>query len=341
MNRRHLPLVILLLLVPAVQAGAQDAQTLVARGVTAYQRLELAEAARLLTDALADSGLAPTERERALAYLGASEIERGRQEEGRRAFRRLLLLAPSTRLDSLQFSNASLRIFDEVRGTTKAVAVDVTGGPALRFTLRPTSPHPVSVLVLGPSGEPLRTLYEGALASDTALAWSGGLEDGAAAAAGRYTLIVASRADAETVLRHVRVPVEIERRLPDTLPHPAPPDTALLPEYRPGRTGLLPLAAGVLGGAATVLLPELIGTDEGVGGLRFAVGASVGLAGIAGFFTGRRREPIPANIEANRAVRLDWLDRVHQVEAENRSRLAQPILRFRAGDALAREGGWR
>lgn len=342
MNRRHLLPACLLVLTPVAPAGAQDARTLLARGVAAYQRLALAEATSLLTAALTGAdGLSAAEHARALAYLGASEVERGRQEEGRRAFRDLLLAAPATRLDPLQFSNAVIRIFDEVRGTTKAVAVDVTGGAVLRFGLRPTSPHPVAVLVLDSADEVVQTLFAGGLASDTTLAWSGQLPDGAPVVPGRYALVVASRADAETVLRHVRVPLDVARQTPDTLPHPVLPDTALVPEYRPGDPAVLPLAAGLLGGAATVLVPRLIGTDEGVGGLRFVVGASVGLAGIAGFLVGRRPEPIPASIETNRAVRADWLAEVRRIETENRARLARPTLRFRAGNPVRREGSWR
>jgi len=132
MSRRNWGLVLLAVLGAAPAAG-QSASRLQEQGVQAYKALDLETAATLLRRALAagtlpDSAVLSTE-----AYLGATEFYRHHPDSAQAAFRRIVLLEPRYRLDSLAFSPEVAAGFDSVRFTTPALSVDV---PA-RATLEP------------------------------------------------------------------------------------------------------------------------------------------------------------------------------------------------------------
>ena len=335
-----------LLLTAAFPAAAQTAEQVLDSGIAAYRRLQLDSAATLFTTLLQRADLSDPVRARTLAFLGAVEFERGRRAEAARIFRDLVLLAPKNRLDSLTFTQDVRRAYNGVRETTKAVAVDApsqatlrAGGDPFRVTVTPSSSHTIRTVLLSSAGAPLRTLFEGPISEATQISWDGLVGDGVRADSGRYTLVVSSSAEPGVVLRHVRLPVLVQLHLVDTLLTPARPDTAFLPEQRRG-DGIVPLAAGLLGSAATVALPQLFGED-GAGPARFAVGGAIGIAGIIGFVTGRRREPIAANVAANRALRDTWQQEADRVAATNRERRRAPALVIRTGPIERREGDWR
>lgn len=324
-------------------AGPLAAQTpaeTIEQGIAAFRRLELDRAADLLTRALENQDLPRATRAQALVYLGAAEFERGRRSDATRVFRELVLLSPAHRLDTLTFLPETVRAFDGVRETWKAVELVVRPGATLTVALIPSSPHLVEAVVLSAAGAPIRTLHEGRISGDTSLTWNGRLADGTRADSGAYTLVVGSGVEPGSLLRHVRLPLTLRHRPVDTLAAPPAPDPgSFLPEQRPG-SWLLPLASGLAAGAATVVLPRAFGSD-GAGPARFAIGGAIGLAGVIGFVIGRRAEVIPANVAANEAVRNAWRQRADSVTAVNRERRAAPTLLISAGTPEQRDGGWR
>lgn len=327
----------------AAPLTAQTPAELLKRGVEAYQRLELQEATDLFARALARADdLDAAAREQALAYLGASFAELGRRGDASRTFRDLLLFAPAHRLDPLRFSAQAVRVFDDVRATTKAVALDAGGGARLTVRLTSSSPHEVTAVVLGPDDRVLRTLFSGQLEDAGTVVWNGRLAGGEPAPPGPYTLVVASQAGPEAVFRHVRTPLVVEHIAPDTMAAPPPlPADSLLPERRPGSSGLLPLLAGLAGGAATVVLPDIAASPDGTGGGRFVVGGVLGIAGVVGFLAARAGEPLPANVAENLRRREARAEEIRRVEEANRRARQDPRIVIHAGTPERREGDWR
>jgi hypothetical protein len=336
-----------LLMIAAVALGAaatpavgQDASDLVAQSVRAYQGLEFDAAAgllrRALTPPLADS-LDAAERVRALSYLGAIEQLREHRDSAVAVFRRLVLFDPRYRLDTFVFPPEVTRLFDEVRLTTKVVAIRVPADTLIPLQqgwlpvwLFPSSPHDVTVAVAREDGRPLRALYAGPVGDSLNVRWDGRDSSGAIAPRGRVWLTVASRASGTTA-RLVQLPLELDFAL-DTQPHPAAPGPGqLLPERAGRRTGVRSLAAGLLIGAAAVSLPEIVAPGERSSGTRLAVGGTLALSGVIGYLAQPPGRPLPDNIAANRARRDEWRRRTDAIIAENARRQRGASLHVRAG----------
>jgi hypothetical protein len=177
------------------------------------------------------------------------------------------------------------------------------------------------------------------VADSLLVTWDGLAATGEAPQDGRYLLRVAPRAGTDTLAVR-QVALEMARQSPDTLPWPPPLTTPpLLPERAPGTAGLRPLAAGLVAAAAAVALPSIVAPGRDPTPARFAVGATVGVAGLVGFVTHRRGHPLEANVRANAPQREAWKRRLEAVQAENVKRHAAVRLVVRAlGDAVADRG---
>lgn len=328
----------------AVVAPAAPAQSsdFLARGVRAYEHVELAAAAMLLRRALAES-LSTADRLRALTYLGATEVFGGpaRRDSALSAFRRLLLLDPRQRPDRLVFPPQVLSVFDDARRGTKAVLVAAPsetrfkpgpGGEAFVAALYGASFHEIEVRIVREDGGLVRTLYVGPVGDSLEVRWDGLDADGAQVRSGRYLLSVASRpSPARSVVRVVQVPLHAELVAADTLALLPPlPDSLLRPERASLGAGIGSLAAGLLAGGAVLALPSLMADGAEPSGARFAVASAVTVAGIVGLVTQpakvRRR-----NIAANLAIRAEWQRRLDELRAENARRRAAVRLTVRVG----------
>jgi hypothetical protein len=138
-------------------------------------------------------------------------------------------------------------------------------------------------------------------------------------------------------VRELAVPLALRRIRPDTLPLPQPPaDSLLRPETTPGRGGGGALLAGLLTAGATVLLPAIAGSDEGMTA-RFAVAGTAGIAGIAGLLRARRPRPIAENVAWNRQLRLAWERDADRVRTQNAELRREVGLVITAGTAEARD----
>ena len=307
-------------------AAAQTADDLIAAGVRAYDNLDFDVAASLLRRGLASGpALDPPVRVRAFAYLAATEVFRGDSDSGSAVFGRLISLYPRHRIDQLVFPPEISSVFEAVRRTILAVAPVLPdsstfriGESGLKPWLYSSSFHEVRVELQGADGSMVRVLYAGLIGDSLRLDWDGRTDDGSIVDQGQYVLAVASRDETGTTVRMVRVPlvVEVDRR--DSLPHPgALPDSLLLPERQTAGPGIEALVGGILLGAVVVALPAAPEQSGQLSKGRFAVGAAMSLAGIAGFFQKRPGREIAANISANDSIRQAWRMQVMQVERQN------------------------
>jgi hypothetical protein len=332
-------------------AGALRAQTgaeLAAQGVSAYRALEFDAAAALLRRGLGAAGTAvipDSQRPGYLIYLGATELFRNRRDSAAAAFRQALQVDPRHRPDPLVFPPEVANTFDAVRRLTLYVRVAapadtafLLGDELYRVRLYASALHDVTVSVAGEDGRPLRRLYAGPVGDSLDVRWDGLDSTGRAPLEGRLVFEIVSRTSAGRQ-RTVRLPLATRVERDDTLALPGPaPDSLFLPERTAAGPALRALGAGLLAGAAAAVLPSLVAEDgRGTGG-RIVVSASLGLAGIVGFFAERPGRPLPDHIAANAAVRAQWQRDLDRARAENARRRRDVRLRVTAGVQRAIEG---
>ena len=324
--------------------GGQDPASFLARGLGAYRNLDYDSAAVLLRRALsstASPALADTDRVRAFVYLGATELYRERRDTAAALFGRVLRLDPRYRIDQLVFPPEVTGLFQQVRLVTRAVAIVVPGtvemtvpGEHVGVSLYASTFHQVVAAVTDAKGATVRTLYSGGLGDSLEVEWDGLAADGTAPDSGSYLLRVDSRGADGKVVRSIGVPLDIRRVRRDTLPLPAPPaDSLLKNEYRPGTNGLRELGVGVAGALTVTLLPSLVTSSPHKSGDRFLVAGGLSAAGLLGFFSQRRPQPIAENIAANRVLQAAWQHQADSLHAENVARTQEVRLRMDAGPA--------
>jgi hypothetical protein len=343
--------VVVLAAAAAAGAGrleAQGAGSLLDAGIQAYRNLEFDRAAGYLQRALAAGGATVAERTSAFAYLGATEVFRGRPDSARAVFRQLVRFAPRYRIDRLVFPPEVTSSFEVVRRATPVAEVRVAdsaafraGEPGLAIDLFGSTYLVARVDVLRADGGLVRGVYAGPVGDSLRTEWDGMTAAGDPVAAGRYLVVATSTDTSGVTERIVRVPLDVEVSLPDTVRYPPPPpDSLLLPERTTAGPGLQALVGGLVLGTAVALLPNVVAPDTPLSAARFGVGAAVSLAGFAGFLTSRPGREIPENIAANGRVRAEWEIQRQVVARENAERLRRAGLRIRGGapQVIEREG---
>jgi len=309
----------------------------------AYRDLEYDRVAELIRGGLSrEPEMRMAERARALTYLAASELFRGRRDTAVAVLSRLLVTNPRYRPDDLIFPPAVTDLFQTVRMTTKAVTVRVQpntdlriGDDRLAMRLLVTSYHDVSAVIVRDDGDQVRSLYSGPVADSLDLSWNGRDAGGLTVEDGSYLLRVTSRTPGgPRVLRVVHIPLDIRGARPDTVPEPpALPDSLFLPERARGKSGFGSLGAGLLAAAAIVAMPHVLaGPGEASSG-RYAVAGAAGVLGIVGFVIQRPSKVLLPNVRANAALREAWTRRVTVIRAENAERKRNLVLRIHAGTA--------
>lgn len=338
---------LVLLLLPATFARAQQAADRLAPAIAAYNDLDYAAAASQLRAAIALTGaqrLSDADRARALMYLGATEHFRGIRPSAVDAFRTLLILDPRFRPDQVIFPPEVVALFQETRIGVRAVAVVIAPSseivvPTDRLPIRlyASSLHDIRVRVTTSLGAPERVLYEGVIGDSLVVSWDGRDAGGRVAAASRYLLRITSRNPNGANEREVQVPLEVEPVPVDTLPWPGPvPASELRPESIVRANGVQQFVTGLLGAAVAVGLPTLVGASE-ASSTRFAVGGAIGLSGVIGLATAARPRPIPENIAYNTTLRAARAAEVQRVQNENAQRRALTRVRVRAERAVTVE----
>ncbi len=326
---------------------AQNSSVLLSEGVTAYDDVEFEIAAWLLRRALdpdAGTSLPANERDRAMIYLGAAELFHGQRDSSIASFERLILANPQYRVDELIFPPRVTRLFDDVRETTKAVAISllarertlVVGRSGLTIRILASSAHPITASITDELGGARRLLYTGGIEDSLSISWDGLDSAGVPLATGQYRLDVVSRNPQDAVLRTQRMPLRITRHQAEPLlPIPPPPE----PVYRTRKggpaAGLKFLIPSVAMGAAMMLPAAVGGADAETA--RYAVGGAITIGGILGFLSqvgGTRRVE---DRVATDSVQADWRRRVATIQRENRRR-GTPRLEIRAGQPQRIEG---
>jgi hypothetical protein len=319
----------------ATPVAAQAPATLMNEGLAAYDDLEFALAARLLRRAVfpdAEPALSTAQMERALVYLGASEVLLGEQNQAAETFRGLVLANPRYRPDELVFPPRVTRLYGEVLQTTKAVDLEapprmllVTRTERIGFQVFPTSEHRIRAAIVTNDGATVRVLYDGVIEGPRTLAWDGLDGRGRPPAPGNYRLEIESMVTQGNTLRSVWMPITLEARAMETVATSStPPESMLKAEKRsavPGLSILIPSAVV----SAALIIPAL-GSDAENSGARITVGAAVGLGGLIGFVLMRPGAELPDNVAYNDSLRADWSRRSVEAERENRER--QGITRF-------------
>lgn len=352
MNRVRARLAWLALLAMATPPplAAQAAHDWLARGVRAYEQLELDSATALLRrvlDRAAADSLRPQDRSRALTYLGAAELFSRKRDAAVAAFRRLVELDPAAKPDALRFPPEVTALFDEVRHTTTAVTIEAppvtefrVGVERFAARVRASSAHVVTVGIQGRDGALAQALYDGPIDDSLSVTWDGLWAAGGATLPGDYILRVTSRANAGGAERVAELPLTIERVPPDILPLPALPDAVRTPATRgTARPPVRSLAAGLLAAAAAVVLPSVVtGDADGASG-RLVVASAIGVSAMAGFFAGWRQRPVGDSALARARAIEEWRRRAEEVSVANATRRAEVRLIVRAWPAAAREPG--
>jgi hypothetical protein len=329
-------------------ANAQSASALVSRGISAYRALEYDSAAVLLQRGLAATGsgavTGPTRIE-ALTYLGAIEKWRGNASAAASAFVQTLAINPRYRIDELVFPPPITSAFNEARLTTAYTTIvapnDVTitaGSQMVEFRLYSSAPHNVEVIVSGDRPATSQQIYSGMVSDSMTLRWNGLDTTRKVAMSGNLAVLVSPRTG--SVRGETRLPLVVQMLPVDTLktpPRPAAPRAAGVSTSHD--SPLRALALGTVAGATAIFLPDIIGDKSSAMPERFAVGGTLGVAGILGFLKGR--QDIRSDAEnANAARRYElWQRAADSVKIENEKRLATPRLHIIAGQQSMRSPG--
>ncbi len=332
-------------------AHAQSSGDLFAEGIRAYRNLDFDHAAGLLrreAARLSASGALTADQAKALVYLGAADLFRGRRDSAAAVFHRLIMLDPRYRPDRLIFPPEVTMVFDGVRQDTKTLVITVprdttipASGGSFRVWLIASSFQMVDVTLRYEDGGPYRPLYYGPISDSVSLQWDGLDAAGAIPVASRVLLRVASHAPTGELTGIQQLPLDLRVLRVDTLPWPPPPaDSQLLPERSASRPAVRALVGGALLSSVVVSLPAVVGGTDARSAPRLAVAGTVGLAGLLGYILHRPGRPVQASIRANRAVREAWDQTAAAVKAENERRLTDIHLAIRAGEPTTiRPGG--
>ncbi len=325
---------------PAVPAARQPGGETLARAMAALEATETEGAMELLRQILATppaAGLSTLQRE-AQVQLGVANWSLGLYDSASVHFQAAISADPFTSLDPETFNPDLLALFRAARRATLAIGVRAPPDTALT----PTERWPVSIAVTrpgtvryhlvgpGPSGHD--TLTAVAVVDSTAtvpLALVG--RDSAPLPAGRYRLAV-EWSDAQGRAAGPTLALDVSPQVADTLlQEPAPPDSLYRLEVRFGRPSHAGLVRGIGFGVGAGVIPLLLASSRLRGGESRAVtvGVAVSLAGVAGYFLGRPRQPLPENIAYNRGLRADWEARNRAIAAANEQRRGIVLVRVR------------
>lgn len=331
----------------ALGAAAQAALT---AGVRQYQALQYDSAIVSLRRALSGTGgdtLSDAGQIRAISYMAAAQLFRGRRDSSYAVFRRLVVRNPRARPDPLLFPPEVTTIYDFAREATKVVSVETPrdttirlGADRFRARLFASSFHQVIVALEREDGFTVKTLYAGAISDTLQVFWTGDDTLSLVNDSGRLVFSVTSLTTAGRQGRVVRLPLDLVLGPQDTLPTPPPlPDSLFLPEKETAGKGLSALVKGAGVGVAVALLPGLISSGNAPSGSRYVVASGLSLAGLIGFLKHRPGQPLQDNIAANQALREGWQAQVQTTAQENVIRAQQKRLDIHVGAPEVIGGG--
>ena len=324
-------------------ARAQDSTgvaSAVANGVRHYRQLDYDSAAITLRRVLAGPAAVMSDeaRIRALTYLGAAELFRGRRDSAFAAFRRLVMLDPRAHPDPLVFPPEVTTIYDFAREATKVVTAVVRdtsirlGADRFRAQLFASSFHQIIATLEREDGFTVRTLYAGPISDTLQVFWTGEDTVFLSNDSGRLVFSVTSLTNVGRQSRVLRVPMDLVLGPQDTLPTPPPiPDSLFFRERESVGPGFRSLFRGAGAGLLVGLLPGMVAGGNTPSGSRYAVAGGLTLAGVIGFFKHRPGKALPDNVAANQALRDGWQAQLDMTAQENAIRVLQKRLDIHPG----------
>lgn len=207
------------------------------------------------------------------------------------------------------------------------------------YVLRLVTNAPVHVRVTIDDGAAAlpRELFSDAVTDVSEIRWTG-VDEAGRPVHGAARLQFDVRAPDGSTTQLV-LPLAIEAAGGDTLPLPGmPADTAKIWKQNSNLPSIASLAAGLLTGAAAIALPSVIALDGRGAPIRFAIGGTLGVTGVLGFFAQREQQLDAEAIQQNRMVKDAWQAAVDTTIEENRER-RHVRLRITAGELVT--GGIR
>ena len=200
---------------------------------------------------------------------------------------------------------------------TPDTSIDAGTG-SYRIRLLSSAPVHVRVTVESNTGE-TREIFSEMVSDVSDLGWDG-LDGSHEVVEGSAHLRFEVRSS-EGRADHVVLPLTIEATGGDTVPHPRlPADTAKILKRASTLPSIATLAAGLLTGAAAVALPSAVARDGRGAPVRFAIGGTLGLTGVLGFFAQREKQIDEEAVERNRLTREAWRAAIDATIEENRER---------------------
>ena len=252
---------------------------------------------------------------------------------------------PFLTLDRNAFNPELVALYEATRRATPVLGLrasrdTIVAAAAERWLVSVATPQPgdVRLSLAGPGRDAPDSLVATVTAASVSTASIALMvSDSVALAPGRYRL-TADYTPAGGDVGPVRAVayLEISSHAPDPLPlEPPPADSLYRLEVRVGPPSKASLVRGVAFGAAAAAVPLLLanGRMRKSDGRAVTVGAAVSLAGLAGYFLGRPRQPLPENIAYNNALRSGWQSRARDVAAANEARRRLRWLRVRIVEA--------
>jgi len=330
MRRRRL-LVWLALTLTAPPLDAQQSPT-VRRARQAYDQLDFPNAISLARRALAER-LSRDDRIQVYEVLGYSYGALDSARQAVEAFRQLVFLAPDREPDVERVSPRITSLYASALGqvlVVRKVSVDSAtfiageGQVLIRYQVSRAARATTRVV-----GQGVEVVVDSQLVTGPAVAtWNGLTRTGEPAPAGTYQVLVTAVEGRNEFTGPTEI--RVERGSVDTLPHLTglpgytfQPETESPPRnWRP--LGLAVLYTGLVAGAAFALENTSLDLGE-----RREVGSVSFLALVTGLVMSVKKpdpRPVPANIQYNRLLREQIIERNVQIAAENRRRRQQVTL---------------
>lgn len=323
---------------------AQDgAEPLLARAVAMLDATQPERAAELLRRLLAGlPATAPlTIRREAHLGLATASWSLGLLDSAAVHFQAAVSVDAFLQLDPETFNPDLVAAFRTARRAMVAVGVRAPRDTLLdphtgrwRVAVAVTQPGQVRLHVVRSGGrgmEPRPVTL--AVDSSATVTFPATVADSATLTPGTYRL-VAEFSGATGTAADSGVSLEVAQSTPDTLAHePPPPDSMYRLELRWGPRSRGPLLRSVGVGVGAAAIPLLMGNTRlrtwGTQSRALLIGASVSIAGLAGYFLGRPKLLLPENIAYNRALRSTWEERNRVIVTANAARRGTPMLRVR------------
>ncbi len=265
---------------------------------------------------------------RAYLHLAAASWALGLRDSAVAYLREVVRANPFAVPDPEIFNPEIVAAFRQTRRSTPAldlrIAADTVIQPAFdRYlvALAVGEPREVTIALLGADTANLPALEERTrVDSSVTVPLTLLTADSVPIEPGFYRLLVEAGPGLE-----VSLDLRVDRLPVDTVPQIPPPDsTVLRPETRKGPPATVSALAGTIFGAATAILPSLLGNRDlsrNTAELGAAlVGGSIAVTGVVGMFVGRRPVPVPENVLYNRNLRASWEAQNQEIATENARR---------------------